>query len=75
MNSLIKKDKRVKEEIKEIKNKIKVNPEVIDESLEKIAALKIFMLDWAKAEGLPGIAIKRATKYIPGFKAGSCPAN
>ena len=58
MNTLIKKDKRVKEEVMEIKNKIKINPEVKDESLEKIAALKIFMLDWAKAENLSGIAIK-----------------
>jgi len=58
MKSLIKTDKRVKEEVGEIKNRIKVNSEVNDESLAKIAALKIFMLDWAKAENLSAIAIK-----------------
>jgi L-fucose isomerase-like protein len=58
MKSLIKSDKRVKEEAAAIREKIKIGPAVNDEALNKIAALKIFMMDWAKAEGLSGIAIK-----------------
>ncbi|MHB1348113.1 MAG: L-fucose/L-arabinose isomerase family protein, partial [Candidatus Humimicrobiaceae bacterium] len=58
MKMLIKKDKRVKEEVREIRNKIQIDPEVTEESLEKIAALKIFMLDWAESEDLSAIAIK-----------------
>lgn len=58
IKNLIKHDKRVKEEIIAIKSKIKIENSVNDEALEKIAALKIFMMDWAKEEKLSAIAIK-----------------
>ena len=57
INRLIKEDKRVKDEAEAIKAKIALR-DVPDESLLQTAALKLFMLDWAKRENLGAIAIK-----------------
>ena len=75
IKSLIKSDKRVKEEAEAIKIKIKIGNGVSDEALEKIAALKIFMMDWVKAEGLSAIAIKCHDDLPDEMEFYSCFAN
>jgi L-fucose isomerase-like protein len=57
VNSMIKNDKRVKEEAVVIKNKIALK-NIDDEALMKVAALKLFMMDWAREEELSAIAIR-----------------
>lgn len=75
VNNLIKNDARVKDEAETIRGKIQLGPAVNDEALSKIAALKIFMMDWAKAEGLSGIAIKCHDDLPDEMKFYSCFAN
>ena len=56
LKSLIGSDKRVHEKVSFIKNKIKST--IDDVALMKVAALEIFMTDWAKEEELSAIAFK-----------------
>ena len=75
IKSLIKNDKRVKEEADAIKDRIKTDTSVNDEALQKIAALKIFMLDWANTENLSAIAIKCHDDLPDEMEFYSCFAN
>jgi len=55
--SMVEKDKRVKEEAKSIKSRLALKG-IEDDMLARIAALKLFMIDWAKDEGLSAIAFR-----------------
>lgn len=57
VNSMIKNDKRVKDESEAIKSKIHLK-DIDETALMKVAALKLFMMDWAADEGLSAIAIR-----------------
>lgn len=57
VNNLIKTDKRVKEEAESIRGKITLK-NIDDDALLRMAALKLFMMDWAKEEELSAIAIR-----------------
>jgi L-fucose isomerase-like protein len=57
VENMIRSDKRVKDEAASIKSRIALR-NIKDEALMQIAALKLFMLDWAKNEDLSAIAIK-----------------
>ncbi len=54
---LIKEDPRVMEEVESIRNRIALK-DMTEQSLLQTAALKLFMLDWAKEQDLSAIAIK-----------------
>jgi L-fucose isomerase-like protein len=71
---LIKTDERVKEEAEKIRNKIKFK-DITEESLLKTAALKLFMLDWAKESDLSAIAIKCHDDLPESTQFYSCFAN
>lgn len=74
VENLIVNDPRVKEEAKGIGNKIRMKG-ISEEVLMKIAALKIFMLDWAKKENLSAIAIKCHEDLPDEMQFYSCFAN
>lgn len=73
INDLIKNDKRVKEEAESIK--LRINTKINDEALLKVAALKLFMLDWAKEDNLSAIAFKCHEDLPDAMKFYSCFAN
>ena len=75
VKDLIRNDRRVREEAESIKNKIKLDKTVSEEALEKIAALKIFMMDWAEKEELSAIAIKCHDDLPDEMQFYSCFAN
>jgi L-fucose isomerase-like protein len=66
-------DKRIKEEAAAIRGKI--NVQVDDEALMKVAALKLFMTDWARNENLSAIAFKCHEDLPDAMSFYSCFAN
>ena len=54
---MVKDDKRIQEESLAIRSRMGIT-ETDEEMLQRIAALKLFMLDWAKQENLSAIAFK-----------------
>ena len=74
IESMVKSDPRVMEEAEAIKNKITLKG-IDNEALLKIAALKLFMLDWAREEELSAIAIRCHEDLPDNMKFYSCFAN
>jgi L-fucose isomerase-like protein len=58
VRNLVSSDKRVKEEVASISSRLSINSEVKPEFVQRIAALKIFMEDWARDANLSAIAFK-----------------
>ncbi|MBM3706160.1 MAG: fucose isomerase, partial [Actinobacteria bacterium] len=75
IKTLMLKDIRVAKEVSAIKARINADAGVSDESLSKIAALKIFMMDWAESQNLSGIAIKCHDDLPDEMEFYSCFAN
>lgn len=74
VDSMIKGDKRVIEEAESIGNKIALK-NISHEALMKVAALKLFMMDWAKEEDLSAIAIRCHEDLPDALGIYSCFAN
>jgi L-fucose isomerase-like protein len=70
----VRNDRRVREEAQSISKRIALKG-VDDEALMKIAALKLFMLDWAASENLSAIAIRCHEDLPDALKFYSCFAN
>ena len=74
INRLINNDYRIPGEVAGIRNRIALQ-DVNDEDLKKIAALKLFMLDWAHEQSLSAIAIKCHDDLPDEMQFYSCFAN
>jgi len=70
----IKSDKRVADEAESIRQKINLR-DIPDDALLKTAALKLFMLEWARREGLSAIAIRCHEDFPDDMGFYSCFAN
>ncbi|MDR1286510.1 MAG: fucose isomerase [Treponema sp.] len=75
ITAMIREGKRVRDAAADIRGRMPLR-DVDEKDLEKIAALKLFLLDWAEAEGLGAIAIKchddlpNATRFYSCFSNG-----
>lgn len=74
VDNLVKNDKQVKEECDAIRGKISLK-NIDNETLMKIAALKIFMIRWAEQENLSAIAFRCHEDLPDSMKFYSCFSN
>ena len=75
IRGMVKEGRRVKEEAALMKQHIRLDPVVTDDALERIAAYKLFMKDWAADEGLSSIAIKCHDDIANSLQTYCCYAN
>ena len=57
VRALVKKDKRVKDVKEDFKRRVRFK-DIDDDTIERLAALKLFLLDWAEEQNLAAIAFK-----------------